>query len=331
MLAGQPGRVVDGDDAHEFAVRVGHIDQVRAFLLHQPGGRARAVLGMGHGGVFLHDRGGGEHPGAVHVLDKGAHVVVGRVAEDLLGRADLLHPPLGAEDGDAVAEFERLVQVVGDEHDGPVHAGLQVDEFVLHLGADERVQGAEGLVHEQHLRIVGQGPGQAHALLHAAGKLGGLALLEPFQADQFDGVHGLFRARGLVHAADFQPELDVVEHAALRQQAEVLEDHGHLVPAQVAKGLPVELGDVFAVEQDLAGRGLDEPVQAADHGGLAAAGQAHDHEGLALFDVEAGAVDGHGAAGFGKDFALGQALLDQGQGPLRIGTEDFRQISDGYQ
>jgi len=53
---------------------------------------------------------------AVHLLDEVLDVVVGRPEDDVLARA-LLDDLAVAQDGDPVAEPERLIEVVGDEDD----------------------------------------------------------------------------------------------------------------------------------------------------------------------------------------------------------------------
>ena len=74
-------------------------------------------------------------------------------------------------DGDAVAELQRLVEVVADEDDGLVELLLEIEKLVLELVADQRIERRERLVHEQDVGVGGEGARQADALLHAAGKL----------------------------------------------------------------------------------------------------------------------------------------------------------------
>ena len=73
------------------------------------------------------------------------------------------------EDGDLVTQLDGLVDVVGDEHDRLAEFRLQAQELVLQLAADDRVDGAERLVHQHHRRIRGQRPGHADPLLLPAG------------------------------------------------------------------------------------------------------------------------------------------------------------------
>ena len=74
-------------------------------------------------------------------------------------------------DHDAVGEQHRLVEIVGDEQDGLAGAGVDVEQLGLHGLARLRVERAERLVHQQHLRVDGERARDADALLHAAGEL----------------------------------------------------------------------------------------------------------------------------------------------------------------
>ena len=70
---------------------------------------------------------------------------------------------------------------------------------------------------------------------------------------------------------------------------------------------PSQLGQVLAVEDDLAGGRLVELQDRAAGRGLAAAGLADETEGLALLDLEGDAVDGLDGADLAlEDDALGQ-------------------------
>ena len=75
-----------------------------------------------------------------------------------------------------------------DEHDGLVQLRLESQQQVLHAGADERVERAESLVHEEDFGIGGQGARQAHPLLHAAGELSRVVILEPLQTHLLDPI-----------------------------------------------------------------------------------------------------------------------------------------------
>ena len=112
--------------------------------------------------------------GADEVLDE----LVRRRHQQLRRGRVLLDPAALAHHRDPVAHLDRLVDVVGDEEDGLADLRLQAEELVLQALAVDRVDRAEGLVHQHHQRVRGQRPGDADALLLAAGELGGVAVAE---------------------------------------------------------------------------------------------------------------------------------------------------------
>jgi len=89
------------------------------------------------------------------------------------GRVDLRDhaPRMRGEQRDPVADAQRLLDRMGDEQQGEAHVVPQLEQFVLHAPARQRVERGEGLVHQQDARMHGQRAGDRHALLHAAGEL----------------------------------------------------------------------------------------------------------------------------------------------------------------
>ena len=227
-----------------------------------------------------------------------------------------------------VADAQRLVEIVGDEHDGAVEAVLDLHQLILHVVADQRIERAERLVHQQHLGIGRERPGEADPLLHAAGELARILVLETLQADHIDLGLGPVADVGTAAAcqaqppgkppdrpacrrpvapalvADLQTAHDILEHRFVGQQSEALEHHAHLEAPQVAQRLRVELQHILAVHQDASVGRLDQPVDVPDQGRLARAGQAHDDEDLAFPDVEADIADADGVAGLLEQFLL---------------------------
>jgi hypothetical protein len=63
-----------------------------------------------------------------------------------------------------VGHAERLVLVVGDEHEGDAHPPLERLQLALHLLAELEVERAQRLVEQQHLRLEHEGAGQRHPL-----------------------------------------------------------------------------------------------------------------------------------------------------------------------
>ena len=120
--------------------------------------------------------------------------------------------PALLEHDDLIAEQERLVDVVRDEDDGLGQFGLQAQHLLLQLVAHDRVDGAEGLVHEQDVGVHRQPACDAHALLLPARELARIAVGEG--AGEADGVHQLESARsrgGFRHARQPRHGRDVLE------------------------------------------------------------------------------------------------------------------------
>ena len=154
-----------------------------------------------------------------------------------------------------------------------------------HLG----VEGGGGLVEEHDVGVHGQGAGDGHALLLAAGERArhGVGLLGETHAREqaLGGGGGLL----LAHELELHRGIhDVLAHAVVREEVELLEDHAHVL----ANLVDVCLGarDGLAVDEDLAGGGLLEAVDAAQERGLAGAGRSDHADDLAGVDVDVDAA-----------------------------------------
>ena len=125
-----------------------------------------------------------------------------------------------------------------------------------------------------------------------------------------------------------QSEGDVLQDRPVRQQSEVLEHHGKFASAYVPQLLLAHVCDVLPVDDDFAGSGAVEQVEAAQQAGLAAARQSHDDEYLTLADGEVGVVDRDGASGLFQYFLFGLSLAEHLQGLLFVVPEDEVQVFD---
>jgi hypothetical protein len=232
--------------------------------------------------------------GAAVDADEAGHELVGRGGEDLLRGAHLGDDPAGLQDHHAVADEEGLVDVVGDEDDGLAQLPLQALQLELQLAAHDRVDGPEGLVHQQDVRVRGEAAGHPDALLLAAGQLSGVARCERgIQADRLHQLLGAGAGLALRGAAQHGHGGDVVQHRAVREQPGGLHD----VADAAAQLHRVEARDVVAVDVDPARGGLDHAVDHAHQGRLAGAGGAHQHHGLVGGDLQAEVLDRDRAAG----------------------------------
>ena len=212
-----------------------------------------------------------------------------RVGEDLCWRPELGELAADLHDGHQVAELDRLVDVVGHEKDGLGQTLLEAQELVLEAFPDDRVDGAEGLVHQHHGRIGGQRPRHPDALALAAGELARVAIaievgLEPDERQELVGEAALPR---LVPAQESRHDRDVRPDGEMRKQSNLL-DHVADPPPQLDRVLR---RDVPPVDQDLPARRLDQPVDHLQARGLAAAGGPHQHTDLACRHAEAEVVD----------------------------------------
>ena len=195
------------------------------------------------------------HLGGVHAarpLD-----VDGELADHPAGPARQQHDPVGEAGG--------LAHVVGDEHDAEVPVGPQPLELVVEQVAGHGVEGAEGLVHEEDVGLLGEGPGDGDPLAHAAGQLVGPLVAEPVEVDgvqELLGLPGPLALRGT--PAQLEGELDVAADREPREQRRLLEHQGD--PAAAVDGARrrgVEAGDEVEQRALAAARGADEAHELA--------------------------------------------------------------------
>ena len=192
-----------------------------------------------------------------------------RVGEDLLGRAELRQEPAHLEHGDEVAHSDRLVDVVGHEEHRLGELALEAQQLLLEPLANERIDRPERLVHEQDRRVRRERPGDADSLALAARQLRRepRAVRGRVETDEREQLLGACPPPSLGPAEQARHGRDVLEHGLVREQAGLL-DHVADAAAQLDR---VARLDVHAVEQDLAARRLDEPVDHLERRRLAAA------------------------------------------------------------
>ena len=271
---------------------LGHVDQVHRGARNRHQAAVAFAVGTRHGTQQAH--------GVRH----------GRAVEDGVD-VRLLDRAAGVHDDDVVGHAGDHAQIVGDEDDGRAGFTLGLAQHFEHLGLDRHVQCGGRFVGDDHVRVVGNGHGDHHALAHAAGELVREGLQAALRVRDADQVHELDGAVvnllfGHLRIVGDQRFLDLVADGEHRGQSgeRVLEDHGDALATDLAH-LKIGLAEQFlAVVGDGA---LDAGVlvqQAHDgHGGhgLAGAGLAHDAEGLAGVQVEVHAAHRVHGAGFGGE------------------------------
>ena len=175
-----------------------------------------------------------------------------------------------------------------------------------------QVQGAQGLVQQQHLGPVHQGPGDGHPLLLAAGEGGDGALFKALQVDHLEHLgdplldllfRDLYFLLGLrVHLGDPQAEGDVLEHIEVGEQGVALE-HGVDGPLVGRDRI-----DPHAVKKNIPGGGLLKTADNSKRGRLAAPTGTQQREELLVIDIQVDvvqhdlAVKSHGTVGQADQF-----------------------------
>src|SRR5665648_515882 len=218
-----------------------------------------------------------------------------------LERSSQLDDLTRAHDGDAISEGQRLDLVMRDVH----RCRADALDNLLQLGPEaepqQRIQVGQRLVHEQHVRIDHDRPGDRDPLTLPTGQLGREAVEVWGHLQQVRGPRYLLLDLGLGHLAHGQPKTDVGPDLAVREHGIRLEDHRHV--ALVRR----EVGDLAVPDRDGAGVGKVKPGNHPEQGGLAAARRAQQHHELALFHP--------------KRYVVGRSL-----GPPRVGLDQVLQV-----
>src|SRR5215211_3135835 len=190
------------------------------------------------------------------------------------------------KDENAVADLQRLVDMMGDEHRGFAVLLDEADEFGAQIARRHLVEGGERLVAEQDFRLHGESAGDRDALAHAARQRMRIVVLMSGKPEPSEPPAG-HRLRALGFGIEnFQSEHDIVERGARRHQPVVLEDDADLAAEEreLAKR-------VVADHLDGAGARRDQSGNEIEHGRLAAAGLAQDCDDLSARDGERQAVN----------------------------------------
>src|SRR5690349_1601051 len=165
----------------------------------------------------------------------------------LMSDLEVLDDPAraAAQQHHPVAEADGLAHVVGDEEHGQLLLAPDPLELVVQDVAGHRVQGAERLVHQQDVGVLGQGAGEGDALAHAAGELVRALVAEAPETDDLEQLLGALPALGAGDAGQAQRQFHVAGDGQPREQGRLLEHQGDVPAAdvQAAAADLVEAGD----------------------------------------------------------------------------------------
>ena len=162
-------------------------------------------------------------------------------------------------------------------HTAPSQFLHQFQYLAHHLG----VQGRGRFIEEQHVGVHGQRPHNGNTLFLAAGEHVGIGVGLIGQTDTLQQLHGFGVGFLLLHQPQANgSQCNILLHRQMGEKVEVLEHHAHLL----AHTVDVFIVDFLAVEDDLTAVGFLQAVEAAQEGGLAAAGRSHQYDAIALVD-----------------------------------------------
>jgi len=141
-----------------------------------------------------------------------------------LGRASHLLDAALVDDDDLAGDLHRLLLVVRDDDRRHVHLVVEAAQPGAQLLAHARVEGAEGLVQQEHAGLHRERPGQGHPLALPPGELRGVALGEPLELDELQELVHAVGDLGLRALPDRQAERDVVPDGHVLEGRVVLKD-----------------------------------------------------------------------------------------------------------
>ena len=170
-----------------------------------------------------------------------------------------------------------------------------IAQILQHAARGLGVQAGHGLVGQNHLRLLRQCTGNAHALHLPAGQgfgaLIGLvgqphtlqALVGQCNVTLPEQLHDRGQRTHLAQA----PRQHVLAHRQALHQVVVLKNHGHMAGQIAARML---LHQVDTAHLQRAAVGLIQPIHAAQQGGLSRTGQAQHHHKLTGFHIHVDAM-----------------------------------------
>ena len=185
--------------------------------------------------------------------------------------------------GDVIGDLAGACHVVGDGDGGGAEALHAIDDELVDDVGHDGIKAGGGFVEEDDFGIGGDGAGQPHALLHAAGKLRRKEFanfgIEADLAEFFDGNFFCFAARHV--AALDQAEGDIFPDGQGVKKRAALKQHAEAAQVFIA-AYAFQAGDFLAAHLDGAGIGAEDSEDAFQHDGFSGAGAADHHQRMAF-------------------------------------------------
>ena len=201
-----------------------------------------------------------------------------------LDRAPQLHQTAGTEHGDAIADRQRVVLVMGHEDRRRPRRVQDRDDVVAHPGPQVGVEARERLVEQHQRRLRCQGARQRDPLTLATRQLVWIAIAIVGHPDELEHLH---RPRAGVAVTD--AELDVRRHRQVREQGVLLEHQPH--PPLLRGDRGADVVDGSSSQADLSAVDRVETGDRAQQRRLAAATRPDKPEHLVITDAERHVVE----------------------------------------
>src|SRR5579864_275466 len=191
--------------------------------------------------------------------------------------------PAQLHHGDAIAEQQRLADIVRNEYHRLVQSIVELFEFFLQVGARDRVQGPEGFIHQHDRRVGGQRPRQPDALSLPARELMRITLSELLLGKPDHLQNFAHPAFDFLPVPFFEPwnQRHVFRDSVVRKEPALLYGVTDM-PAQLDQ---VPLGRGAAFHHHAALAGSEQAVDESQSGGFARAAGTQQHQDLAATDA----------------------------------------------
>src|SRR4051812_4754862 len=173
---------------------------------------------------------------------------------------------------------------MGDQDQGRGVLAVHVEKEVADVFPRVLVEVARGFIREEDPGTVHEGAGKRHALLLAAGKLGGVVTATGAETDGVERRMGALPGR--VVTLQLQWQHDVLFRGERRKQVERLKDEADQPAADRGAGFLVDGLEGLPIEPYAARGGDIQAGKQPEQGRLARARRPHDGEALALGHLE---------------------------------------------
>ncbi|MNE23125.1 hypothetical protein D3C80_1163680 [compost metagenome] len=191
---------------------------------------------------------------------------------------------------------------MGDQYQGGAAFLVEFEQQVADALAGMAIEVAGRLIGKQHCRLCGEGAGDGHTLLLAAGKLARRMAQALAQADAFQQVAGMLA--GILAAVELQRQHHVFQGIKAVEQLKRLEDEAYVFGPDPCALILVEAAQVLAGQCHGTCAGQVQAGEQAEQGGFARARGTDDGQAVALVQLEGEPVqDGQFAFRAGNHFA----------------------------